>query len=354
MVIAAAALALCALTVSPARAAIVNFAASLDGGQETPPNSSTGTGTGTFVMDTVANTLTISIMYSGLTSPTIAGHIHGFAPPGVASPIIFPFSNPNSPVNEVWNFSESDQPQIIAGLTYANIHTTMFPGGEIRGQILRVPSCGDGIVDAGEQCDDGNNVNGDCCDATCQFETAGSACGSTLCTGQCDGSGNCGIRTDCRGAAKGGLLLKNSMDDSKDKLVWKWLKGDATTLADLGTPTGTTAYALCIYSGTSGAAIAEADIPPSASLWTAAGTKGFKFKDPSGTPNGVQKALVKSGDAGKAKALVKGKGTNLPDPTMPLTLPITVQLVNSNNVCFETDFASFIKNDAGQFKAKTP
>src|SRR5262249_38752556 len=238
-------------------------------------------------------------------------------------------------------------------LTYANIHSTIFPGGEIRGQILRVPSCGDGILDAGEQCDDGNTLNGDCCSSTCQFEAPGGDCGSAMCGGQCDGAGTCAIRTDCKAAGKAGLLLKNNMDDTKDKLVWKWLKGDATSLADLGTPTGTTAYALCIYSGTSAAAIAEADIP-AGSLWSAAGTKGFKYKDSAGTNDGVTKALVKSGDAGKAKALVKGKGMNLPDPSTPLTLPITVHLVNDNNVCFETVFNSFIKNDTSQFKAKTP
>jgi cysteine-rich repeat protein len=30
--------------------------------------------------------------------------------------------------------------------------------------------CGDGILDSGEQCDDGNNVSGDGCSATCQTE----------------------------------------------------------------------------------------------------------------------------------------------------------------------------------------
>ena len=56
--------------------------------------------------------------------------------------------------------------------------------------------CGNGLVDAGEQCDDGNLLDGDCCAATCQFETAGSGCGSgsnTECDkpDTCDGSGIC-------------------------------------------------------------------------------------------------------------------------------------------------------------------
>jgi hypothetical protein len=57
--------------------------------------------------------------------------------------------------NAIWNFSQAQEANIIAGLTYVNIHSSAFPGGEIRGQIVRVPSCGDGILDGGESCDDG-------------------------------------------------------------------------------------------------------------------------------------------------------------------------------------------------------
>jgi large repetitive protein len=32
------------------------------------------------------------------------------------------------------------------------------------------PACGDGHVDAGEQCDDGNTTSGDGCSATCETE----------------------------------------------------------------------------------------------------------------------------------------------------------------------------------------
>jgi cysteine-rich repeat protein len=36
--------------------------------------------------------------------------------------------------------------------------------------------CGNGIVGSGEECDDGNTVDGDCCSATCQLEAAGTEC----------------------------------------------------------------------------------------------------------------------------------------------------------------------------------
>lgn len=158
----------------------------------------------------------------------------------------------------------------------------------------------------------------------------------------------------CKAAAKSILLLKNNTsDDGKDKLIWKWLKGATTSLAELGTPTGATTYTLCLYAGTASAAVT---LPPGAASWQTLGTKGFKFKSASGLPDAAQKAMLKSGAAGKAKAMVKGKGGNLPDTLVPtLPLPVTAQLVNdTNGTCFEAIYAlgDVIKNDAQQFKAK--
>jgi len=55
--------------------------------------------------------------------------------------------------------------------------------------------CGDGgDPGPGEQCDDGNTANGDCCSAACQFESGGSPCpDNQFCDGaeSCDGSGSC-------------------------------------------------------------------------------------------------------------------------------------------------------------------
>ena len=55
-------------------------------------------------------------------------------------------------------------------------------------------SCGNGHVDAGEQCDDGNSVDGDCCSSTCQFEPFDSPCNDhNPCTAgdRCTGTGLC-------------------------------------------------------------------------------------------------------------------------------------------------------------------
>ena len=36
--------------------------------------------------------------------------------------------------------------------------------------VFLLPNCGDGVVDAGEVCDDGNTVPGDTCNENCRIE----------------------------------------------------------------------------------------------------------------------------------------------------------------------------------------
>lgn len=61
--------------------------------------------------------------------------------------------------------------------------------------------CGNGRIDLGEQCDDGNVTNGDGCSATCQFED----CSPSSCpAGCCDLQGNCVGGTDDVACGTGG------------------------------------------------------------------------------------------------------------------------------------------------------
>jgi len=56
-------------------------------------------------------------------------------------------------------------------------------------------ACGNGILTAGEACDDGNTVAGDCCSETCQDEPSSQSCaddGEECTEDHCDGSGSCG------------------------------------------------------------------------------------------------------------------------------------------------------------------
>src|SRR5205809_427355 len=54
-------------------------------------------------------------------------------------------------------------------------------------------TCGDGTLDPGEQCDDGNNLNADCCSASCTIEPAGTVCRPA--------AGVCDVAETCNGAS---------------------------------------------------------------------------------------------------------------------------------------------------------
>ena len=64
---------------------------------------------------------------------------------------------------------------------------------------------------------------------------------------------------------------------------------------------------------------------------------------------------LKSGLAGFASAVVKGKGADLPMPSLAnLTLPLYVQLWADNGKCWQAGFtaADASKNDGTQFSGK--
>src|SRR4030095_11157169 len=197
----AAVVAVCVGGATPGRAATVNFSASIDRAQAatTCMLPSTAQGAATVTLDDVSGLLSWNITFgnnspsfnNGLldTGAEVLAHYHGPAPPGVDAGVKvgLPLGSPK--VGSTTVAAASDRTDIKNDLWYINIHSSPgCPAGEIRGQVVRVPTCGDGIVDGpGEQCDDGNNTNGDCCSSTCQNEADGSACQTF---GSCN-SGQC-------------------------------------------------------------------------------------------------------------------------------------------------------------------
>ena len=176
----------------------------------------------------------------------------------------------------------------------------------------------------------------------------------------CDATAGCANdpapASNCVTAAKSRLLLKQH-GGAGDSLLFKWVNGGALTAAELGDPTATTEYALCIYKGPSNEVLFGATIPASATSWAPISNKGYKYRDILAA-NGIGKVILKGNSTqNKSKALVKGRGSNLPDPILGnLPLPITLQLVNPDTgICIGATFDSNItKNTATQFKAKAP
>ena len=243
------------------------------------------------------------------------------------------------------------------------------------------PTCGNGIVDPGEQCDDGTNLPGSCCDPGCRFVASGTPCGSSsnVCieTEVCDGAGTCATgpplacdqcsrcdptaaacvpdpATVCRVPIVAGAAAL-TMKTNHPSMKWKWLKGETTTLADFGDPVHTDEYALCLYdeSGATPSALLRATLPPGTS-WRAAGQNGFTYKDKLGVADGVTTVALKAGTAGKATIAVSAKGPHLTLPTAPLPVPVNVQL-RRHGECWGASYiqAGVKKNTASEFVAKS-
>jgi hypothetical protein len=165
---AVAALALAAALALPAQAAIIEYEATLNGLQEVPPNASPGTGTAEVTIDTQANTMRVQASFSGLLSNTTNAHIHCCALPGFSAGVAtttptfpgFPGGVTAGIYDQIFDMTmaSSFNPAFItanggtpasafarlligldAGEAYFNVHSVMFPGGEIRGQLSRVP-----------------------------------------------------------------------------------------------------------------------------------------------------------------------------------------------------------------------
>jgi hypothetical protein len=152
-----------------AQAVPVTFTTVLSGPGESPPNTSTATGNGLVVFDLAAHTLTVSESFSGLSTGSTASHIHccttvpGSGTAAVATQLptfsAFPLGVTSGTFTQTFDtmLAATYNPAfvtlagsvgaaetmlfngLLAGDAYLNIHTTQFPGGEIRGFLAPVP-----------------------------------------------------------------------------------------------------------------------------------------------------------------------------------------------------------------------
>ena len=121
------------------------YVTTLSGLNEVPPVTST-TATGTIVASLNCRTLTLSGSFSGLSSAFQAAHIH-LGAVGVNGPVIYPLNVvtllPNTAgnllrANNSFTLTKDQLAALKAGGLYINVHSSNFPGGEIRSQILRL------------------------------------------------------------------------------------------------------------------------------------------------------------------------------------------------------------------------
>ncbi|MEP7015067.1 MAG: CHRD domain-containing protein [Verrucomicrobiota bacterium] len=159
-----------AVVLATATAQAQIYTANLSGPAESPPNASPGTGFAQVTLSLATHQLTVHVDFTGLSSTTTASHIHaptavpGAGTAGVATqtPTFsgFPLGVTSGTYDHVfdtldaatWNSAyvtanggtpagaEAAFAQALAeGRAYWNIHTNLFPGGEIRGFLVPEP-----------------------------------------------------------------------------------------------------------------------------------------------------------------------------------------------------------------------
>ena len=135
---------LCLLPATACVAAPITYTATL--------SASTATGSGTLTLD--GNLLTIHEVFSGLSASATGAHIHCCAPIGTNAAVVVNFIGNGFPTttagvyDHVFDLSTYgfgggiNEATFIAGLNnfqaYLNIHDSLFPAGEIRGQLSPV------------------------------------------------------------------------------------------------------------------------------------------------------------------------------------------------------------------------
>ncbi len=115
----------------------VGFSATLSGTAEVPANPSAATGRLDATFDKAKNTLSWTVTYSGLSGPATMAHFHGPALANANAGVVVPFPSALSPASGEATLTPTQIDDLMAGKWYANVHTAMYPGGEIRGQVLR-------------------------------------------------------------------------------------------------------------------------------------------------------------------------------------------------------------------------
>jgi cysteine-rich repeat protein len=212
--------------------------------------------------------------------------------------------------------------------------------------------CGDGILDPGEACDDGNVLDGDGCNATCKVR---------LC--RVPPSDACVV------ARRASLSIKEKRTDKKDvaRLALK-LQGfdEAVAQSDFGDPVfQTTRFDVCVY-GESDDLVAQMIVDrgfdtcgeKQQTCWKPIGEKGYRYSDKSMDSAGIGSILAVGGKAGQGKVQVKGQRTKKSRrlPRMAGALEgdsrATIQVVASDGRCFGAELPNVKRAENGQFKAR--
>jgi hypothetical protein len=119
---------------------------------------------------------------------------------------------------------------------------------------------------------------------------------------------------------------------------------------------------VCLYDSSANAQpLLEAHVLPGGTCgtkpcWRTSATS-FTYRNNVGDPDGIIKLVLKAGVAGRAKVQAAAKGANLQTPALPMTLPVTAQLVivdGASSRCWQTTFTTATVNDVSRLSAVGP
>ena len=121
------------LAAPAAQAEMMTFTTELTAAAGVPPTDSAATGTAEVTLDTEAKTVTWIYTHVGLSGEMTASHIHG---PASATETAGPVIDTTTETMEgTAPITDEQAAELMAGMYYFNVHTEMYPDGEIRGQL---------------------------------------------------------------------------------------------------------------------------------------------------------------------------------------------------------------------------
>ena len=113
---------------------IVKFTSNLTGAQEIPANISAATAYAFVTFNTDTKLFAVSTTYSNFTGVPV-GNVHKGAV-GIIGPVIFPFTSLGTP-QVLTHLDATQETDLMANLYYINVSSSAYPGGEIRGQLIK-------------------------------------------------------------------------------------------------------------------------------------------------------------------------------------------------------------------------
>jgi uncharacterized delta-60 repeat protein len=225
---------------------------------------------------------------------------------------------------------QPDDRIVVAGRAALAGHNVFALARYLPGDI-----CGNGVIEPGEECDDGNLVDGDCCSSLCQIEPAGKVCRapSSACdlaetcdgttptcpadtgTPDTDGDGVCDAQDACIDPSGGELLSGSSLivdraGGSRDSLAVR--ASFPLAQSQIGALDLISTGARVVLEGSSGPVLSDVVLP--GGTFAGRGTRGWKraasgtvwnYRDATASPlNGVSAVKISARSGPSASSVV--------------------------------------------------